>query len=164
MATTINLTGQVDNVVVKRVRPFRAPGRQVMANWEWYAEVRVALDGKTLYFNTPRIKEYDNSFDKENTPFLAVEGSHVICKVRKGDTITVSGRVKADKVSKAGNPYISLTHVKLGKTVRPATLPSEAIQEEDEALANLNAMLANCDECDEPEAEFDPYLDMIMQG
>lgn len=110
-----NFSGRIDRVELKRAAPYNI-GNGVMPNqWDWFVDVRLVLDdGRTLYFKSPRIVEDDGEFNKQETDFLKVkENGNMQSKVEEGDRITIKGRPKAEKVSKAGNPYFVTTHNKL---------------------------------------------------
>ena len=91
-------------------------------------------DGKIVYFKTPAVAERVtcvpgaavNSFDlPETNPWFRKEGSkavatpndpsdvRIVAAVKVGDVITIQGRIKADRVSKAGKPYLVMNHIKL---------------------------------------------------
>ena len=134
----LTLTGTVQTVKVERKRPFYDDLAKYDPNGERYdvcLNVSLKLeDGRTCYFNTPcgRMRvgncpvasivtyhlegEVANWIEEQGTNRIATQekanDNVTVAKVKEGDTLTVSGTLKAEKVSKAGKPYIVLNRIK----------------------------------------------------
>lgn len=134
--STITVTGTLEKADLTTRAPFMptyyGPARERL---EYYLDCCLRLpDGSVAYFKTPAVTRTVAScpgaaivlFDvppsaaqwvkEEGTVKVATVGhsnnNQPVPLVRAGDTITISGRVKAERVSKRGNLYKSLTHVK----------------------------------------------------
>lgn len=103
-------------------------------HYQVYLDCAMRLDdGSMIYFKSPSVKmnvanavgaaiviyhiEDDNPWFAEvgNNRVATQERSndnHLYPRIKVGDTITIKGRLKADRVSKVGNAYKVLTHVK----------------------------------------------------
>ena len=137
--TTLTVTGTVERAELKHRPPYDPYiGRYDPLPTErrdYYLDVTLRLDdGSTVYFNTtsgrmtisvcPGAAVVTISIDGGAADFLEeVKGNAVATAekpnansirplVKVGDTITVTGRVKTATVSKKGNPYKVLTHVR----------------------------------------------------
>lgn len=142
---TETFTGEVARCDLKVRKPFQPHYYSQAEHNEWYLDMAVKLDdGRVLYFKTPAFPEtiascpmaavvtyggYGECLNwiKESWPTgeerraVAVPGTPnnngPMAQVRIGDRVTVSGRIKAEKVSKAGNAYVTITHVRKLETV-----------------------------------------------
>jgi hypothetical protein len=132
-------TGVVERATLEYRKPFDPYIGKYSPNSE-YADacLDVALrldDGRMAYFTPPAARRVITSapgcaivtfskLDGEVGKWLKEEGTERVATpgksnnntlvplVRVGDRITVTGRVKAEKVSKAGRPYITLNYVR----------------------------------------------------
>jgi len=115
MSDSVTVTGKVTRVEVKFRAPYE-PFPRYRRGWgarptvlsHVYLDIAMELpDGRTAYFKTPgRSKFYSNEWTH-----LDNERGHE-AKVSVGDELTVSGKVKCERVSRKGNAYVVLNYVK----------------------------------------------------
>lgn len=132
--TSIEVTGTVEKCEMLTRKPFRVDRYSPAERLEFYLSVTLRLkDGSAVYFNTPAATRNVAScpgaavvtfnvhparewMKEEGDIRVATRehsnNNHLVPLLSVGEILTVSGRVKADTVSRIGNRYKSLTHVK----------------------------------------------------
>lgn len=136
-ATNVTVTGVVRRAEIKTRTPFDpyigrySPNTEFL---EFYGDFAVETETDTVYFKSPGVMRRVTcggpiaivtfALAKTNK-FLREVGENSVAEagrpndnrlelnIREGETVTITGRLKAEKVSRSGNPYRTLTHCKL---------------------------------------------------
>ena len=149
----IQVTGTVRSIKLKTRAPYHPNYNKNSSVLEFYADVELETEEDVVYFKTPAVtRRITNggpfavvhySFPAKGNKFLVETGEHRVASpgkpndnvlkltVKAGDTITVDGRLKANKTSQKGNKYRSLTHVALSQpchVLRPYTLSERTLE------------------------------------
>ena len=132
----IQVTGTVRSIKLKTRAPYKRNYYSPEA-LEFYADVELETEEDMVYFKTPAVTRHiatggpfaivSYRFPASGNKFLVETGENSVASpgrpndnvleltVKAGDTITVDGRLKANKTSQKGNKYRSLTHVVLSE-------------------------------------------------
>lgn len=136
---TVTVTGVVERAELLKQTPFRPLYYgDIRERYEYRLDVALRLeDGQAVYFKSPAGRMSVGAAPGIAVVVYSVEGgarewmreerptgdagacatpgkpntNHLVPLVKVGDTITVTGRVKARKTSRKGKPYVVLTHV-----------------------------------------------------
>jgi multidrug efflux pump subunit AcrA (membrane-fusion protein) len=133
--TTLELTGVVERAELIERAPFRPMYYMPGPTTEMVVDVALRLDdGNAVYFKSVAGRKVIGSVPGAAVVVYSLDGeaanwmtelnrdkavatpgtpneNKVVPTVKPGDRITVRGRLKAEKVSRAGNKYKVITHV-----------------------------------------------------
>jgi len=136
MART-TITGTVVRAEIKTRAPYDPYIGRYSPNTsylEFYADLAIETETDTVYLKSPAVMRTVTNggpfavvcYDvKDSNKFLKEVGDNHVAQagqpndnvleltIKEGYTVEISGRLKAQKVSKKGNPYRTLTHCKL---------------------------------------------------
>lgn len=132
---------EITGTVVKAEIKTRAPYDPYIGRYspntsflEFYADLAIDTGDDTVYLKSPGVMRrvtcggpiaIVNYELRESNKFLREVGKNHVAEagkpndnvlqltIKEGDKVEISGRLKAQKVSKKGNPYRTLTHCKL---------------------------------------------------
>jgi len=137
----IEISGTIEKIELKTRLPYDPYIGRYSPNTsylEYFAEVTLSTATDTVYFKTPGVMRTVTCggpiaivcfhFPARGNKFLREVGenrvaeagkpndNHLELTLREGQGITIQGRLKAEKVSRKGNPYRVVTHVQLMHT------------------------------------------------